>query len=310
MPPVDWVCPECHGALEPQGTGDLHCPRDGIDFKNRNGIPNLLTDERLEHYHRFLEEYRIVRRHEGRASIDLEGYRVLPRVGPDHPHRAEWKIRAVSYHRLVTLVVEPLTRERGPLAVADLGAGNGWMSRRLAMAGHRVAAVDILDDDSDGLGAHLLSEHPFDTARAEFDRLPVASETLDLVVFNGALHYSTSYGRTLGEALRVLRPGGVVAVLDSPFYRSRGPGEAMVEERRAAFLQTYGFASDSIPCRGFLTFGELDRLAESLGLTWLTHRPFYGFRWALRPLEAILRGRREPATFLVLWAKKPGPTES
>ena len=304
MPSFDWVCPECRGPLEPQPSGALRCPRDDVAFRWRDGTISLLTEDRFEHYRQFLEDYQRVRQHEGRTELDVETYRALPLVQQDHPHRAEWKIRAVSYRQLLARVVEPLAEERGPLAVADLGAGNGWMSRRLALAGHRVVAMDILGDDADGLGAHQLSEVSFDTVQAEFDRLPVPDECLDLVVFNGALHYSTSYHKTLREALRVLRPGGVVAILDSPFYHSGEAGKNMVEERRSAFLETFGFASDSIPCRGFLTFDELEELAQGLGISWQVHRPYYGLRWALRPFEAAVRGRREPATFLVLWAVK------
>jgi len=304
MPPIDWVCPECRGPLEAHPSGKFHCPRDGIDFGRRDGALSLITEDRFEHYRRFLEEYRRIRHDEDRGFVDVETYRALPLVPPDHRHRAEWKIRAISFSHLLTRVVRPLADRRGPLDIADLGAGNGWLSRRLAMEDHRVVAVDILTDETDGLGAHELSEIAFDTVQAEFDRLPIPGESLDLVVFNGSLHYSTSYRRTLGESLRVLRPGGVVAILDSPFYRDADSGRQMIEERRAAFLATHGFASDSIACRGFLTFAELGELAESLDLSWRSHRPFYGLRWALRPLEAAIRGRREPATFLVLWAEK------
>ena len=47
------------------------------------------------------------------------------------------------------------------------------------------------------------------------------------VVFNGALHYSTSYQQPLHEALRVLDTGGRIAILDSPMYPSDGSGSAM-----------------------------------------------------------------------------------
>jgi len=304
MPPIDWVCPECRGPLEPQPSGRLHCPRDDIDFGRRDGTLSLITEDRFEHYRRFPEEYRSVRHDEDRGFVDVETYRTLPLVPPDHRHRAEWKIRAISFSHLLARVVRPLAERRGPLAVADLGAGNGWLSRRLAMEDHRVVAVDILTDETDGLGAHGLSEIAFDTVQAEFDRLPLADKSLDLVIFNGALHYSTDYHETLEEALRVLRPGGVVAALDSPFYRDADSGWQMIEERRLAYFSRYGFGSNSIPCRGFLTFDELDELALTLDLSWRIHRPFYGLRWALRPLGAVIRGRREPATFLVLWAEK------
>ena len=40
-----------------------------------------------------------------------------------------------------------------PLHLVDLGVGNGWLSYRAALAGHRATAIDIREDDVDGLGA-------------------------------------------------------------------------------------------------------------------------------------------------------------
>lgn len=304
--PFSWVCPECREPLEALDSGALRCRAEGIEFGRRDGVSSLITEDRFDRYRRFLEEYRTVREHEQRVDVDRVTYRALPFEDLTGRHRFEWRIRARSYRCLLHRVVAPLAAARGCLAVADLGAGNGWMSRRLALEGHSVAAVDILTDDGDGLGARCLSEVAFDAVQAEFDRLPLADESVDLVVYNGSLHYSTDYAETLREALRVLRPGGVAAALDTPFYVNPDSGRQMLEERRRCFFERHGFSSDSIPCRGFVTFDDLDALGESFGLDWRMHRPFYGLRWALRPLWATVRRQREPATFLVAWAEKIG----
>jgi predicted RNA methylase len=49
-----------------------------------------------------------------------------------------------------------------PLDLLDLGAGTGWMSYRLALRGHHPVAVDLLNDDRDGLGAarHFFAKLP------------------------------------------------------------------------------------------------------------------------------------------------------
>jgi len=300
------VCPECRGPLEPAGQGKQRCPAENHVFSRRDGVISLLTDERFEHYRRFLEEYRTVRRDEGRGVADADAYRALPFVDLEGRHRTEWRIRAASFDAMMELVVAPMTKEaKHALTIADLGAGNTWMSRRLALAGHHVVAVDLHTDPNDGLGARVFSEFDFSAVQAEFDRLPIPDETCDLAIFNGAVHYSIDPIATTAEALRILRPGGAVVILDTPVYRSADAGREMVAERQAAFRRRFGFASDSIGCRGFLTFAEIEDLGRTLGLEWLCHRPFFGFRWALRPLWAAIRRRREPATFLVVWASKP-----
>jgi SAM-dependent methyltransferase len=123
---------------------------------------------------------------------------------------------------------------------------------------------------------------------------------VDLVVFNASLHYSTDYAATLREALRVLRPRGTLAILDSPMYSDPTSGERMVQERRARFLATYGFASDALPSEHFLTSARLATLASDLGLEWQVHRPVLDWRsWLGRTVGGI-RARREPARFPVI----------
>ena len=303
----DLVCPECRGPIEPAGKGKRRCVAEGHIYSRRDGVLSLLTDERFEYYSRFLEEYRTVRRDEGRGVADADAYRALPFADLEGHHRAEWRIRAASFDALMQLVVAPMTKEANhALTVADLGAGNTWMSRRLALAGHHVVAVDLHTDPNDGLGARVFSEFEFSAVQAEFDRLPIPDGVCDLAVFNGAVHYSIDPAATTAEALRVLRPGGAVVILDTPIYRSADAGREMVADRQEVFRRRYGFASDSIGCRGFLTFTELEELGRVLDLEWLCHRPFFGFRWALRPWWSAIRRRREPATFIVAWALKPG----
>lgn len=189
--------------------------------------------------------------------------------------------------------------------VLDIGAGNCWMSYRLALRGHRPTAVDLQLDDQDGLGAarHYLNylSEPFPRFQAEMDRLPFDEGTFDVAIFNASFHYSEDYVRTLKEALRCLRPPGHILIVDSPFYKREESGRQMVEERRAKFQETYGFRSDSISSREFLTAETMNELTRELGLAWQICRPWHGLSWALRPLRARLLGRREPAKFLIAW---------
>ena len=78
----------------------------------------------------------------------------------------------------------------------------------------------------------------------------------------------------------------------------------MVAERHAAFLQKYGTASDSIRSLEFLTDERLRVLEEQLSIKWTAFSPRYGLKWAMRPLIARLRGRREPSRFRIYAARK------
>jgi SAM-dependent methyltransferase len=135
------------------------------------------------------------------------------------------------------------------------------------------------------------------------DRLPFMPAQFDVVVFNASLHYSVDYGATLQEALRCLRKGGHLIVADSPFYGKEESGQRMLQEKRAAFHRQFGFSSDSIPSREYLTTNTLDYLAVRLALKWNVYKPWYGLSWALRPVKAKLLRRREPSNFYLLHAE-------
>ena len=80
----------------------------------------------------------------------------------------------------------------------------------------------------------------------------------------------------------------------------------MVAERHAAFLRRYGTASDSVRSLEFLTDERLRALEERLSIKWVVYFPRYGLKWALRPILAKLRHRREPSRFRIYTARKDG----
>lgn len=84
----------------------------------------------------------------------------------------------------------------------------------------------------------------------------------------------------------------------------------MVEERHADFARRFGTRSENLPSREYLTWPMLDDLARELGVTWRRVTPWYGWRWAMRPWIARLKGKREPSRFAILWAEKAPPTST
>jgi SAM-dependent methyltransferase len=149
----------------------------------------------------------------------------------------------------------------------------------------------------DGLGAWKHYEHPFTPIQAEFNHLPLMDHFADVAIFNASFHYSENYEETLKETLRVVDEEGVIVIMDTPIYRRHTSGEKMVAEREATFLAQHGFASNALESENFLTYQRVRELGDSLGIHWLSFRPYYGLRWLLRPLKAWLTRKREPARF-------------
>ena len=294
---IPFACPNCHAALEETRPDELVCSADGLRFSRIDGIWHFLLPGRSEWFEKFVREYETVRKAEGRGVQDAAYYRALPYRDLSGKMPADWHIRAASFDLLKKQVISPPGR---PLSIIDLGAGNGWLSNRLAGMGHNLLAIDLMTNDFDGLGCQSYFESAFMTAQAEFDHLPCPDQCFDLVVFNASLHYSVDMQATLAEALRVLGTGGQLVILDSPIYNDAESGRKMVQEREALFTRKYGFPSNSLKSKNFFTYSGLESLGRELEINWQYLTPFYGIRWALKPLTARIRGRREPARFHVI----------
>jgi SAM-dependent methyltransferase len=308
--PTSFSCPACRaeiGPLDGDSAHDLHCPNCSFVIREINGIFRALRPGRDEYFKQFVKQYETVRSQEGRGSTSADFYAALPFRDLTGKNAWEWKIRGRTFtHALRHILPSLETVNPQGCDILDIGAGNCWLSYQMAKRGHRPVAVDLLDNQNDGLGAarfySSLLRQPFLTVQAEMDYLPFSSAQFDVIFFNASFHYSVDYEQTVGEALRCLRRPGHLIILDSPFYRSEFSGPKMIEEKRAGFEKRYGFRSDSVPSREYLTRPMLDHLAEKFGLQWKTLKPWYGINWALRPLKAYLSGKREPSKFYAFWA--------
>ncbi|HEU5103888.1 MAG TPA: class I SAM-dependent methyltransferase [Roseiflexaceae bacterium] len=327
-----FVCPTCHAPLEAAGPDEWRCTADSQRFECVDAIWRFLPPDRAAVFAPFLRDYTTIRDAEGYGYDDPARYQRLPKVDPADPLAWQWRMRAASFaslrrHVLVPLARRTMTREetrkgakrsscfallRRPsraatgLRVLDLGAGVGWLSNQLARLGHTPCAIDVNLDSRDGLGAARHCGGDWPRVQAEFDRLPLADRQADLAIYNASLHYSADYRATLAEALRVLRPGGWIVIMDSPIYRRDASGRQMVAERQVAFARDYGTRSDALLSVGYLTWATLRELGQNLGLRWRAIRPWYGWDWALRPWRARLAGRREPSSFALLVACRVG----
>src|SRR5215831_956704 len=182
-------CPECTASLAAmadhalgQAHGPIPCSVCSAAFVQDKGIWLALRQDRRRYFQRFMQDYEIVRRADGRGSEDPAFYLSLP-------------YRDRTYRCIERKILPTISGK--PLSILDLGAGNGWLSYRLASLGHRPIAVDLQTNVFDGLGAavhyHGVLPTVFPRFQAEIDRLPFETGQFDCAIFNASFHYSENY---------------------------------------------------------------------------------------------------------------------
>ena len=307
-------CPQCSGWMgtlriaSAMESDVRQCSQCYTSMACIDGIWRALPGERSLHFARFVTDYEFIRTAEGRGSMTSDYYLALPHKDLSGNNAAQWAIRARTFRAITQYVLPPLaTRRARPLRILDLGSGNGWMSYRLALLGHTGVAVDLLTNTQDGLGAAVHYKkrltNIFPRFQAELDSLPFADASFDVAIFNASFHYSENYERTLGEAIRCTNSGGLVVIADTPWYAEEQAGIAMVEQKHADFTARYGFPSNSISNLEYLTDARLQGLSRHFDIRWKIHTPYYGMRWAMRPLLAHWHGKRTPSRFRIYSAE-------
>jgi SAM-dependent methyltransferase len=113
-------------------------------------------------------------------------------------------------------LAEALLRLVPPMTIADLGAGEGSSALLLAPRAKRVIAVDSSAKMIE-VGRELAARYGvtnIDYRLGDMEEIPIDSASVDLVFFSQSLHHAPHPDRALGEAARILRPGGRVVILD------------------------------------------------------------------------------------------------
>ncbi|MBA4120536.1 MAG: ArsR family transcriptional regulator [Isosphaera sp.] len=129
--------------------------------------------------------------------------------------------RRMTFQALLPLVPHEWT-------IADLGCGTGNAAELLAPVVSRVIAVDQNEAMLDAARKRLSGHANIDFRRGDLESLPLASAEVDAAVCVLVLHHVPQPEAACREMARVVRPGGVVLIVD------------MVEHDREWFRRSMG----------------------------------------------------------------------
>ena len=168
-------------------------------------------------------------------------------------HAADWDTLR-GLHSPDGPVEEALAKALGSSSlgsVLDIGTGTGRMAELFAPRSTHVTAFDK-SPEMLRIARARLQNLPSDSVtlvQGDFTALPFADQSFDTVLFHQVLHYAQAPELVLGEAARVARHGGTVAVVDFAAHDREELREkhaharlGFSDEQMLALLSAAGFA--------------------------------------------------------------------
>jgi SAM-dependent methyltransferase len=193
------------------------------------------------------------------AGVDFDAYEA-----------AGWEDRAAAYRDFfpaLTARIAPVLLDAagvGPgCRVVDVACGPGEVAAACAIRGARVVGLDI----ADSMVGLARARHPHvEFRRGDAHSLPFGDGSLDAVLGNFAIMHFGRPERAMSEFVRVLAPGGAVALStwDAP-ARARFVG-VFVDAVAAAGAGPPASVPDGPPFFRFAGEGEFFRLLSGAGL--------------------------------------------
>ena len=103
-----------------------------------------------------------------------------------------------------------------PLDVADIGCGDGYLTVEMARWAKTVYGIDRSDEVLERARALGARRHAGNVQwrKGDLTHLPLRDEAVDVALMSQALHHAQDPEEALAEAVRVLKPGGKLLVLD------------------------------------------------------------------------------------------------
>jgi ubiquinone/menaquinone biosynthesis C-methylase UbiE len=183
----------------------------------------------------FEKKYISIRCMENRLYSDEE-VAVLPVISPQHPHFAEWEIRRRSSQRLI----QYLGGRKKWMNILEVGCGNGWLAHGLAgIPGAEVTGLDINFTELQQAARVFNDNDHLRFIYGDISSGMLQDKRFDVIVFAASIQYFPSLTEICCKCLKLLKPGGEIHLIDSPFYET-GEMDA-ARERSFRYYDSLGY---------------------------------------------------------------------
>jgi SAM-dependent methyltransferase len=177
----------------------------------------------------------------------------------DFGHSIRTAAERAAWDRILDLVVGG----RGTLDALDVGCGTGFLSLELAGRGHRVTGIDFAPQMlAEARKKPMAQGVAVRFEEGDAEQLPFAEGSFDLVMTRHVLWTLPHPEQAIDEWIRVLRPGGRLAAMDSQF----DPSVLERSPQNARSSAEYAGIGDRLPFLGGRPQSEIEALLRAHGL--------------------------------------------
>jgi ubiquinone/menaquinone biosynthesis C-methylase UbiE len=216
----------------------------------------------------------------------------------DFGHSIRTPAERAAWDRILGLVV----RGRAPLDALDVGCGTGFLSLELAARGHRVTGIDFAPQMLAEAQRKAATQEglPVRFEEGDAEALRFSDASFDLVITRHVLWTLPHPEAAIDEWIRVLRPGGRLAIIDSQF----DPSVLEPSPQNARSSAEYATIGDRLPFLGGRPQQEIEALLKAHGLRGVAGDPVRDLveaqtqRMAAEGLEVRVRRR------YIVWGDK------
>ena len=220
----------------------------------------------------------------------------------DFGHSIRTPAERAAWDRVFALALGGRSQGAGSIEALDVGCGTGILSLELAARGHRVTGIDFAPAmlalaKEKAAAAH--ADIRFDEGDAE--NLPLPPLSFDLVVTRHVLWTLPHPEAAIDEWIRVLRPGGRLAVIDGQSLIAPGEEQAYSARRSAE----YAPIGDRLPFLMGKPQEEIEALFRAHGLTDIGSDPLADVILAQNQRAAEEGEELRPRRRYVVWGDNP-----